>query len=121
MLESARTELSLDYYSALSAIERGQFTDHHLAVVGGAIRLALEFVDKINEREAALDCLEKGRAAFWRTVKRWEKGNTQDADDLQTLRAAVTVSDDVIRLMERHEILYAANKVLKDGIKSFEK
>lgn len=116
MLESARTELSLDYYSSLSAIERGEYTDHHLAVVGGAIRLAFEFVDGINEQEAALDCLERGRAAFWRAVKRWEKGNTQDALDLATIREAVNVADSIIRLMERHEILAGCSRAIRGGI-----
>lgn len=116
MTDNERDNLSFDYYFSLSAIENGTFTDDHLAAVGGAIKLAFEFVDRINEREAAIECLERGEAAFWRAVKRWERGNTQDASDLRTIREAVDIADSIIRLMERHEILAGCKRAIKRDI-----
>lgn len=108
-----RNEISLDAFSALTEIEEGRITEIHLGIVSGYIRVAHQLCGKLDQSENAREALVEGYEAFWRIVKRWGLGNSQDHKDLETLRSTVLLADDIVQLVERHEFVAAANRALE--------
>lgn len=111
--DGQETELNLLHWSPLKAIEMGQCDQNQWEVVKARLIAGIAFCDYIDERSAVLREIESAQKCIDSAYSIWKDRNEIVLPNLESVKNAFFVIDDIEKILDRHEVYCAYTKAVK--------